>query len=318
MKKVWTKAAFFKDVTKRELEHRELARQIAAEGIVLLANDGTLPLKAGRIALFGAGAAFTIKGGTGSGEVNGRYTVSIWDGLKSAGFTVTTESWLEEYLSALAREKEKYYKQLFKKLQKALLGGDEIMINIMSDALHYPVGRVITDADIAQSDTDTCVYVISRQAGECSDRKFENYEYTLEPDEISNIRICAAKYKKTVLAVNVGSSIDLSPLDEIEGINAVVFFCQQGMEGGNAFADVVTGKTPPSGCLTNTWAKKYDDLPFAREYSYLKGAIDKEYYKEGIYVGYRYFDSFNVAPRYEFGYGLTYSDFTIECAGIDT
>ncbi|MDR2597563.1 MAG: glycoside hydrolase family 3 C-terminal domain-containing protein [Treponema sp.] len=318
MKKVWTKAALSNEVTKRELEHRELARQIAAEGIVLLANDGTLPLKAGSIALFGAGAAFTIKGGTGSGEVNGRYTVMIWEGLKNAGFTVTTESWLNEYLSALDSEKEKYYKQLFKKLQKALLGGDETMINIMSDAFHYPVGRVITEADITKSNTETCIYVISRQAGECSDRKFENYEYTLEPDEINNIRICAVKYKKTVLAVNIGSSIDLSPLDEIEGINAVIYFCQQGMEGGNAFADVVTGKTPPSGCLTNTWAKKYDDLPFAGEYSYLKGAIDKEYYKEGIYVGYRYFDSFNAAPRYEFGYGLTYSDFTIECAGIDT
>jgi len=317
VKKVWTKAASSNEVTKREVEHRELARQIASESIVLLANDGTLPIKAGRIALFGAGAAFTIKGGTGSGEVNERHAVTIWEGLKNAGFTITTESWLRDYVSLLEREKEKYYKKFFKKMQRAIFGGDELLINMMSDAFHYPVGRAVTESDITQSGTDTCIYVISRQAGECSDRKLENYEYTLEPDEINNIKICAEKYKKTVLAINIGSSIDISPLDEIKGINAIIYFCQQGMEGGSAFADVVTGKAPPSGCLTNTWAKRYDDLPFAQEYSYLKGKISKEYYKEGIYVGYRYFDSFNVSPRYEFGYGLTYSDFAIECTGID-
>jgi beta-glucosidase len=312
MKKVWTKASFSNEITEREVAHRKLSREAAAESIVLLKNDGTLPIQAGRIALFGAGAAATIKGGTGSGEVNERHSVTIWEGLKNAGFTITTEAWLRDYVELLKSEKERFYKAFFKKMQKAMFGSDDLRINIMSNGFHYPVGRLITDDEISATNTDNCIYVIARQAGECSDRKFENHEYTLEPDEIANIKLCAVKYKKFILAINIGSSIDMSPLDEIDGINAIIYFCQQGMEGGNAFTDIITGKVSPSGCLTNTWARKYDDLPFAQEYSYLKGEIGKEFYKEGIYVGYRYFDSFNVEPRYEFGYGLTYSDYAID------
>ena len=79
--------------------------------------------------------------------------------------------------------------------------------------------------------------------------------------------------------------------------------------GGLALADVISGKQTPSGKLTDTWAKHYRDLPFADEYSYLNGNLDEEYYREGIYVGYRYFDTFHVAPRYPFGYGMSYTRF---------
>lgn len=81
--------------------------------------------------------------------------------------------------------------------------------------------------------------------------------------------------------------------------------------GGLALADVISGKQTPSGKLTDTWAKHYRDLPFADEYSYLNGNLDEEYYREGIYVGYRYFDTFHVAPRYPFGYGMSYTNFAI-------
>ena len=314
MKGLWTKASFDNTVSERELAHRRLARLAAAESIVLLENDGTLPLTAGPVALFGAGAAATIKGGTGSGEVNERGSVTIWEGLVNAGFTVTTEDWLNDYVRLLESERKLFAKAFFKKAQKAVFGGDDAMVNIMADAFRYPVGRAVTEGEMVRSGADTCIYVIARQAGECSDRGLDNYEYTPEPEEIANIKKVAAGYKKTIVVINVGSSIDMSALDGIEGINAVVYFCQQGMEGGSAFADIITGKVSPSGCLTNTWAGSYDDIPFAREYSGLKGGIDKEFYKEGIYVGYRYFDSFGAAPRYEFGYGLTYSDFTVGCA----
>lgn len=318
MKNLWTKAVTDNSVSKRELAHQKLAREAAAESIVLLQNDGTLPICAGKIALFGAGAAFTIKGGTGSGEVNERHAVTIWEGLKNAGFTITTEKWLNDYLVHLEEEKEAFYKQMVEMVKNAEGNLDDLSINLMANPFHYPAGRLITEAEIRESETDTAIYVISRQAGECSDRSLTKYEYTLEPNEIENIKKIAAGYAKTIVALNVGSSIDISPLEEIEGVNAVLYFCQQGMEGGSAFADVVTGKVSPSGCLTNTWAKKYDDLPFAREYSYLKGKIDKEYYKEGIYVGYRYFDSFQVAPRYEFGFGLSYTDFEVDCTDVQT
>ena len=119
-------------------------------------------------------------------------------------------------------------------------------------------------------------------------------------------------YKNFVLVINSGCSIDMSFVDEIPGIGAILFICQLGTEGGNAFADVVSGKVTPSGKLTDTWAKKYADIPFHDEFSYLNGNVEEEYYKEGIYVGYRYFDSFGVEPRYPFGYGLSYTEFKYE------
>ena len=86
--------------------------------------------------------------------------------------------------------------------------------------------------------------------------------------------------------------------------------------GGQAVADIVCGKHTPSGKLTDTWAKHYRDYPASDDYSYLNGNLDEEYYREGIYVGYRYFDTFHVAPRYPFGYGLSYTEFEMHLAGM--
>ena len=113
-----------------------------------------------------------------------------------------------------------------------------------------------------------------------------------------------------IVAVNVGAAFDMNFLDEISGINAVVFFAQQGTMGGKAFADLVSGEATPSGKLADTWAQHYEDIPFAKEYSYLNGNLNEEHYKEGIYVGYRYFDSFHVTPKYPIGYGLSYTTFS--------
>ena len=312
MRKIQTKATKSNTETAREQNNRKLARTAATEGIVLLKNDGVLPIQPGRLALFGAGASMTIKGGTGSGEVNERHSVTIWEGLKNAGFTITTESWLKEYQVNCQSAKENHSRNL---ARKALFGSADDRINIMADSFHYPPGREITDEEIRQSGTDTCIYVIARQAGECSDRSLANHEYDLEDIEISHIKKAAESFKNTIVVINVGSSMDISQLEQITGINALIFFCQQGMEGGNAFADIITGKVSPSGCLTNTWPGKYEDIPFSMEYSYLKSNTDKEEYKEGIYVGYRYFDSFKREPRYEFGFGLSYTSFYIEYTG---
>ena len=118
-------------------------------------------------------------------------------------------------------------------------------------------GRLISEQDVAESDTDTCIYVVSRQAGEGADRRLSSGDNELSKEEKEVIAFCAAAYDKMIVAINVGSSFDMSFLEEIEGINAVIFFGQQGCQGGTAFADLILGKVSPSGKLADTWAKKY-------------------------------------------------------------
>ncbi len=299
--------------TEQERKHREVAYEAALEGIVLLENDGCLPLKPGKIALYGAGAGMTIKGGTGSGEVNERHAITILEGMEKAGFIVTTKHWINEYKWIYEQGEEEYGKEFRKKLNPIYWSE---MANLMSNPYQYPFGQPVTEKDVKWSDTDTCIYVVSRQAGEGSDRRLSTGDNELSKEEKENIAFCANAYKKMIVVINVGSSFDMNFLDEIEGINAVIFFGQQGCQGGRAFADLITGKVSFSGKLADTWAKKYEDIPFANEYSYLNGNLASEYYKEDIYVGYRYFDSFQVEPKYHFGYGLSYTDFSMQCEDI--
>jgi beta-glucosidase len=292
-----------------ELKNRRIAYEAATEGIVLLSNDGTLPLNVGKIAVYGTGALYTIKGGTGSGEVNERYSVSILEGLKNAGFVVTTDAWLADCAVAYEAAKAAH----FEKIKK---GGLKAMFNIFSNStLLFPAGREITESDIVGSDTDTALYVVSRQAGEGGDRKLEKYEYTLTDEEISHILTLSRAYKHTVLCINCGSSMDISGIDGLN-VSAVVNFNQQGEEGGNALADVLSGKVTPSGKLTDTWARTYADIYNGDEYSYLSGDTTKEFYREGIYVGYRYFDTFEKPCRYPFGFGLSYTTFDIHTNNV--
>ena len=302
------KAALTDAVTPLEESGKKLAYKAAVEGIVLLENDGSLPLKAGKIALYGAGAKKTIKGGTGSGEVNERHAVSVFEGLEQSGFTVTTMRWIEDYDQAFEEGEQEYVEEFRKKLSPKNLSD---FMNLMSSPYRYPYGRAIQEKDIEESDTDSCIYVVSRQAGEGADRKLDENEYGLSEIERINIAFCAERYKKLIVVINVGGVFDLNFLNEISGINAVIFMGELGTMGGLALADVISGKQTPSGKLTDTWAKHYRDLPFADEYSYLNGNLDEEYYREGIYVGYRYFDTFHVAPRYPFGYGMSYTNFAI-------
>ena len=120
-----------------------------------------------------------------------------------------------------------------------------------------------------------------------------------------------------ILVINVGGVFDLSVLDEIPEIRAVVYFAQQGMMGGQALADLLRGKVSPSAKTVDTWPRRYEDIPFAMDYSYLNGNVEEEDYREGIYVGYRYFDSYGVEPRYPFGYGLSYTSFSVEGEGVE-
>ena len=309
------KAALTDAVTPLEESGKKLAYKAAVEGIVLLENDGSLPLKAGKIALYGAGAKKTIKGGTGSGEVNERHAVSVFEGLEQSGFTVTTMRWIEDYDQAFEEGEQEYAEEFRKKLSPKNLSD---FMNLMSSPYRYPYGRAIQEKDIEESDTDSCIYVVSRQAGEGADRKLDENEYGLSEIERINIAFCAERYKKLIVVINVGGVFDLNFLNEISGINAVIFMGELGTMGGLALADVISGKQTPSGKLTDTWAKHYRDLPFADEYSYLNGNLDEEYYREGIYVGYRYFDTFDVPVRYGFGYGLSYTEFEISDYSLES
>lgn len=295
-----------------ELKNRALARAAAAEGFVLLKNEGgALPLQNKKIALYGMGARLTVKGGLGSGSVEERYSVNIEDGLKNAGYEITTGRWLGDYDREYQETYQAYHDMVEEKI-KGLTNPMEIIPLAHSFVYRFPSGRAVTAEDVAESGTDTAVYVLMRQAGEGNDRKLEKGDYYITDIERENLKTVAASYAHTILVVNVGGHIDMAFLDEIEGINAVVLFVQGGEEGGNALADVLSGKVNFSGKLADTIPLCYEDIPFGNEFSYLNGDLENEYYKESIYVGYRYFDSFRKPVRYPFGFGLSYTDFQIK------
>ena len=299
------------DPSTLELRNRALARKVAAEGFVLLKNEGAaLPLKGKKIALYGMGARKTVKGGLGSGSVEERYSVNIEDGLKNADYEITTQRWLDDY-DREYRDTYQAYHDMVEEKVAGLTDPMKIIPLAHSFVYRYPSGRVITQTDIDESGTDTAIYVLMRQAGECNDRKLEKGDYYITDRERENLDIVARGYRHTILIINAGGFIDLSFLDEIGGIDAVVFFAQGGEEGGNALADVLSGKVNFSGKLADTIPLRYEDIPFGNEFSYLNGNLENEYYREGIYVGYRYFDSFRRPVRYPFGFGLSYADFSL-------
>ena len=312
--KHYTKASPNGAETPRELENRCIAYEAACEGMVLLKNDGTLPLKNKKVALYGPGAAMTIKGGTGSGEVNERHAVSVLEGMQARGFDITTQGWIEEYAAYYVQAEQNYRDE---KRRRINFLDPKTINNMLFDNFRLPCGPAIEERHVVESDTDTCVYVLSRQAGEGGDRRAEPGDYYITEEERQAIAFCAEHYAHFVLLINCGSSMNLGFMDRIPGINALLYICQPGSQGGLAVADILSGAVSPSGKLTDTWAKNYADIPFADDYSHRNGNLEQEDYREGIFVGYRYFDSFGVEPAYPFGFGLSYTDFEITCAGAE-
>lgn len=301
-------------ITQREREHLALSRTMAGECMVLLENDGTLPLSAaGPIALYGSGARRTIRGGTGSGDVNTRSSVSIEQGLENAGFTVTTKAWLDRQDDAFAQAELSYRDWVPRYAREEGISEQHAMF---THPLPIPAPVPITEADIVSSETQTAVYVLSRVSGEGSDRRCKRGDYLLLEEEKAQLEQLANAYAQLVLVLNVGGVMDLSEVNAIPGVRAVLLMSQLGSAGGDALADVLTGKVTPSGKLTDTWAKRYEDYPASAAFSGNDGNVDDEYYTEGIYVGYRYFDTFQIEPLYPFGYGLSYTDFRISVVDV--
>lgn len=299
----------------RERAHRAIAREAAAEGIVLLENNGVLPMQPQKIALYGAGSRMTVKGGSGSGDVHERYSVTIEEGLKNAGFAFPTTLWMDRFQEKYEADIAAWRQGLEEQVQKySPVQTMQMFIFIGEHPMPYPACTPVL-ADELTDETDTAIYVLSRQAGEGKDRRVEKGDYLLSNVETESLRLLRKHYKKLMLILNCGGVMDLSILDEIP-MDAVLFFGQGGMEGGNALADILTGKTCPSGCLTDTWAIRYDDYPSADTFSHRNGDLENEEYAEDIYVGYRWFDKQGVKPRYPFGYGLSYTDFSVEVNSV--
>ena len=299
------------EVSAREKEHSALVRELAGECMTLLENDGTLPLAgAGKVAVYGNGVRHTVKGGTGSGDVNTRTVVTIEQGLKEAGFEILTGKWLDEYDKVLADAQAAYQAELAKKAEELHV---PIFAVMFSEVFAQPDVPAITEKE----DTDTAIYVLSRNSGEGADRYDRECDYLLGRNELADIAYLAEHYEKTVLILNIANLVDTTELKKIKGLNAILLAGQAGNATGNIVADVVLGKGIPSGKLTDTWAASYEDYPSSKNFSHNNGDTNDEYYNDGIYVGYRYFDTFNVTPNYCFGYGKGYTDFEMEVKEVE-
>ena len=315
MKDVWGHSGSMdQSLSELEIRHRTLAREAAVEGIVLLKNEGVLPLStASAIALLGSGAEKTIKGGIGSGDVNNRENISIYQGMKEAGVTITSEDWLEDY-----EERYKNARNVWKeKILEDAKHVDNPFDAYASNPFILPEGRAVEAKDIA--DAKAAVYVLSRISGEGKDRRRVKGDYYLSEREAADLFFLNEKKIPVILLLNAGGPIELTDiLENTENIKAILNISQPGQESGYAVADILLGNCVPSAKLTTTWARRYEDCPFAEDYSYLNGNLDTEEYKEGIFVGYRYFDSFGKKPLFPFGFGLSYTEFKIEFKGIKT
>ena len=295
------------EITNMEIRHLDTVRELAAECLVLLENDGTLPIKnPGRIALYGNGARHTVKGGGGSGEVNTRNDVNICDGLEKAGFEIASKSWLDRY-DDIYEETVNAYMTKVETIAKAR--GVPATSVYFEMALEAPDMPKITEEDVKEASCDTAIFVISRDSTEGRDRTPTKGDYYLTDEEDYNIDFITSHFDKVIILLNVGAVIDTSELKHRPGVNSLLFVGQVGNITGHIVADCITGKTNPSGKLVDTWAKAYEDYPFAKEFSSLNGNTDDEFYREGIYVGYRFFDSFGLQPSYPFGYGKSYTTF---------
>ncbi len=299
------------EISEREKANRYVARKAAAESIVLLENDGILPLKPSeRVALFGSGATQTVKGGTGSGDVNEREVVNIFDGLKNTGFNIENEQWLKDYNREYAQAKDSWKQSILDDAED-INNPRSVLMSYLGHKFYAPIGRRLTEKEAAESRTDIAIYILSRNSGEAADRRALKGDYYLTDEEMDDLIEINRIFPKLILVLNCGAPIDLK-FTRTLNISAIVQLSQPGMEGGNAFADVISGKITPSGKMADTWAENYEDYPNSETFSHANGDLSKELYTEGIYVGYRFFDTFEVKPRIPFGYGISYTQFVME------
>ena len=281
--------------------HNEILRHFGAECAVLLKADGTFPLdNPCDLALYGSGARLTVKGGTGSGEVNSRTFATAEDGLEAAGFRITSRNWMDRYGQIRQDAKKQFIRDL---KRSALKRGTLAILDSMGAVMPEPEYELPLDAG-----GEACIYVLSRISGEGSDRRPVPGDILLTETEKRDITALNRKYSKFLLVLNVGGVIDLTPVMEVRNI---LLLSQLGSETGNILADLILGRSTPSGKLASTWSA-WEDHPDIGDFG---GRYDT-HYKEGIYVGYRYFDSVGKNPLFPFGFGLSFTHFSIHAGEV--
>ena len=285
-----------------EKKHIEVMRNNTAECVLFLKKDSSFPLKKpGKVILVGAGARDTTKGGTGSGDVNSRYFTTCEKGLEDAGFEIVSKDWLDDF----PKFKQDRHSDFTDYLQN-------VADRLASNAGHIAFGAVEPereyDLSLNYTDAEAAFYVVRRNSGEGEDRRLVKGDIYLTDSEVRDILYLNENYKKFMLVLNVAGVVDLSPVKKVKNI---LLLSQLGVVTGDIFADIVLGKVNPSGKLSSTWAS-------VKDYRYIEefGGIDNTRYLEGVYVGYRLFDSIKKAPLFPFGYGLSYTDFKIDFKGI--
>ena len=307
--------------------HGKLVRKAAAEGIVLLENNGVLPLKdIKKVALYGVGSYDFIAGGTGSGNVNKKYVRNLADGLVENGFEVdgSIREWYEAYIPFAKKDASN------KRLggQSSVLLGEDV-----TPELSIPRGFINSKV----SKTDMAILTISRNAGEGGDRKAKDGDFTLTGEERQMLQdLCDAYHlagKPVVVVLNIGGVIETASWKNLP--DAVLLAWTPGQEGGFTVADILSGVSYPSGKLPMTFPVTYFDVPSSYNFpfDYVENGknswmgmdeetlalfgykkqpklnVDYTEYKEGIWVGYRYFTTAGKNVSYPFGYGLSYTTF---------
>lgn len=315
--------------------HAAVTRQSATEGMVLLENrQQTLPLQSNvkNVAVYGVTSYDFIAGGTGSGNVNRAYTVSLLDGLKNVNYTIdaNVQARYEDYKLAVKTEHD----------EAVAKAKEEGTYNFLDEFLPQPLPAEIIptkqELSAAVAANDAAIITLGRISGEFLDRRTDNFNLSAEEQALLQ-SVCKAFHaagKKVVVVLNIGGVIETASWKNLP--DAILLAWQAGQEGGNSVADVLTGKVSPSGKLPMTWPVCLEDhastknFPRAENFDLdlsvfmgadIKDAEQREFwdytnYAEGIYVGYRWFDKQKLDVCYPFGYGLSYTTFEYSDATV--
>ena len=321
----------YKYSNKPDLEaHAAVTRQSAAEGMVLMKNNEALPFAKNikKVALYGNTSYDFIAGGTGSGNVNHAYVVSLLDGLKNGGYTVSDE--LKNAYTAYAAEcKAKTEAEIEAAAKKD--PKNAMLLRFMPRPLPAEKQFSADELTAQAAQADVAVITLGRISGEFMDRKAADFNLSDSERQLLQ-QVCDVYHKagkQVVVLLNIGGVIETATWKDLP--DAILCAWQAGQEGGNSVVDVLSGKQSPSGKFTMTWPVKFTDAYSSKNFPIdqdpridmmnqgQKGNVknvDFTDYEEDIYVGYRYFDSFEVPVSYPFGFGLSYTTFEYSDAKI--
>ena len=305
--------------SKPDLEaHAKISADAAKEGMVLLKNmDNTLPLnldKEKKVALFGKISYFLIAYGTGSGTVRSfKHRVSVNEGLKKSGFEIPKdiEQYYVNYIEKIKRENivPDYFNNPKMRKDNGVIG-NQAPPHFKNRLVAFSKEKAVSREEIKkyESRTDIAIITLGRSAGE----NYENGYLSITKIELDLVRntseIFHAAGKKVVVVLNIPGVWETASWRDYA--DAILLAWLPGQEGGHAVADIITGKVNPSGKLPDSFPLKYEDVPSANTFPGEPADVPiNSFYKEGIYVGYRYYNTFDVPTAYEFGYGLSYTSF---------